>query len=161
MKRIWINLLLLLLLIGMMLLAGCGHSARHAEVAARGAEVMPFDLALTTHVFEKIEDGGRQQVVAKSTDDSEQIRLIREHLAEVAERFAVGDFHDPSMIHGEQMPGLHELMAGADKIRIDYSDLADGGQILYTTDDAELVEAIHLWFDAQLSDHGSHATGHR
>jgi hypothetical protein len=127
-------------------------------VATRGATVMPFDLERTTHIFEKREDGGLQQVVADDPDDEEQIRLIRGHLLEEAERFREGDFHDPAMIHGEDMAGLHELMLGAGRIRIGYSELPDGAQIQYTTDDVALVAAIHAWFDAQLADHAAHAT---
>ena len=137
-----------------------GHSDRQAEVAAKGAEIMPFDLERTTHIFEKSDNGGLQQVVTDD-GDKEQIALIRQHLSEEADRFATGDFHDPSMIHGDEMPGLHELVMGADQIDIVYSDIADGGQILYTTENADLINAIHLWFDAQLTDHGDHATEQR
>lgn len=134
---------------------------RQAAVAEKGAQVMPFDLDATTHIFEKNEEGGLQQVLADDPDDSEQIALIRSHLAEEAARFQQGDFHDPAMIHGDDMAGLHALMMGADQIEITYSDLPDGAQILYTTTDAELVSAIHSWFDAQVSDHGQHAQGQR
>ena len=34
---------------------------RQEEVAARGVKVMPFDLEQTTHVFQKLEDGGLQK----------------------------------------------------------------------------------------------------
>ncbi len=134
---------------------------RQAEVAEKGAEVMPFDLDATTHIFEKTAEGGLQQVIADDPDNSEQIALIRTHLAEEATRFQQGDFHDPAMIHGDDMAGLHALMMGADQIEITYSDLPDGAQILYTTTDADLVDAIHSWFDAQVADHGQHATDQR
>lgn len=158
-------------LIGMvalvMMASGCTYSvaapdaARIAEVAAIGAEVMPFDLEKTTHIFQKTDGGGLQQVVVDSLEDADQIELIRRHLAEEAGRFAEGDFHDPSMIHGEHMPGLHELTLGASMIRIEYSEIEDGAQIQYMTEDPELVDAIHKWFDAQVADHGSHAATHR
>jgi hypothetical protein len=140
--------------------AGCTPAApdRQAEVAGRGAEVMPFDLERTTHIFEKLPDGGLQQVVSDDMD-GEQIQLIRAHLAEEAGRFSQGDFHDPAMIHGEDMAGLHELVMGAGEINIVYSDLDDGGQILFTTEDLALVTALHAWFDQQLADHGAHAQG--
>lgn len=152
------NIILLLLLVG---LIGCGeHTAdRHAEVAERGAMVMPFDLDRTTHIFDKQENGGLQQVIADD-GDGEQIALIREHLMEEAERFSEGDFHDPAMIHGDDMAGLHELVTGADRLNIEYGEIDDGAQILYTTDDPLLVEAVHAWFDQQVSDHGNHAEGH-
>jgi len=133
---------------------------RQAAVAKGGAMVMPFDLDKTTHVFEKLETGGLQTVRADS-DDSEQIRLVREHLSDEATRFAAGDFHDPGMIHGDDMPGLHQLVTGHDRIRVEYSEVDRGAQILYTTEDPELVTAIHAWFDAQLRDHGDAAQSHR
>lgn len=131
-----------------------------AEVATRGVEVMPFDLERTTHIFEKQPDGGLQQVIADDASDDDQIPLIRMHLSEEAERFRQGDFHDPAMIHGDDMAGLHELMLGSHQITITYSELPNGAQIHYTTDDPEMISAIHSWFDAQLADHAGHASEH-
>lgn len=120
---------------------------------------MPFDLDATTHVFEKLEDGGRQTVVADD-DDPEQVALIRAHLSEEAERFARGDFHDPAMIHGDDMAGLHALMAGHERVTVTYGDVERGAEIRYRSEDPALVEAVHQWFDAQLRDHGEHARAH-
>jgi hypothetical protein len=36
-------------------------------------------------------------------------------------------------------------------------ELPNGAEIDYSTDNAKLIEAIHKWFDAQLSDHARHA----
>jgi hypothetical protein len=143
--------------------AACGGSdldERQADVAVAGSAVMPFDLDATTHVFEKLEDGGLQTVVA-DTDDPEQVALIRSHLTDEAERFAEGDFHDPAMIHGEDMPGLHALVMGHDRLEITYHEIERGAELRYATEDASLVAAIHQWFDAQLRDHGQHAQPHR
>ena len=87
--------------------------------------------------------------------------MIRVHLAEEAERFSRGDFHDPSMIHGENMPGLHALVMGHDSVSITYSEVERGAAIRYLSRSAALVAAIHQWFDAQLSDHGAHAQEHQ
>ncbi|MGD8288125.1 MAG: aspartate carbamoyltransferase [Gemmatimonadota bacterium] len=147
----------------MLLAAACGGSSlaqRQAEVAEAGRTVMPFDLDATTHVFEKLDDGGLQTVVADS-DDAEQIRLVRSHLSEEAERFARGDFHDPTMIHGDDMAGVHALMMGHDRVTVTYRDVERGGEIRYVSEDPELVQAIHQWFDQQLRDHGQHAQPHR
>ena len=147
-------------IIPVILLLGCESTTdRQAVVADRGAQVMPFDLERTTHIFEKLDVGGRQQVVSDDLD-AEQIQLIQEHLAEEAHRFGKGDFHDPETIHGAGMPGLHELVQGHERLRIEYSALEHGGQILYTAEDSAMVLAIHKWFDAQLSDHGHHAQDH-
>jgi hypothetical protein len=133
---------------------------RQEEVAKRGAQVMPFDLEQTTHVFQKLEDGGLQKVVVKNPANKKQIALIQSHLKEESEKFRKGDFSDPGKIHGEGMPGLAELKVGAARIDVGYAALPDGAQIRYTTKDAKLIAALHRWFDAQLSDHGHHATHH-
>ncbi len=130
---------------------------RQEEVAERGAGVMPFDLDKTTHVFEATESGGVQEVVADDPADGEQVALIREHLREEAEAFERGDFSDPAEIHGENMPGLKELEAGASRIETRYAELPAGARIAYSTEDPALVSALHQWFAAQLSDHGDDA----
>lgn len=136
--------------------------ARLDAVAERGRQVMPFDLEKTTHVFTPSEDGGRQEVLAKDPADAEQIRLIREHLAEIAAAFGRGDFSGPASIHGDAMPGLSALRtAPPGRVEYRYQELPDGARIDYVSRDAGLVEAIHRYFDAQLSDHARHAVpGH-
>jgi len=133
---------------------------RQAEIAAKGSAVMPFDLEATTHVFQKTPSGGVQQVVADA-DDPEQVSLVRDHLQEEAERFAAGDFHDPAMIHGESMPGLHDLAMGHERLAVEFDAIERGAQIRYSSEDPQLVAALHAWFDAQLMDHGEHAQAHR
>jgi hypothetical protein len=128
------------------------------EVAKRGTHVMPFDLEKTTHVFSRTDQGGLQHVVVKDKSDKEQIKLIRAHLSEISEDFKRGDFSKPERIHGEGMPGLAALKsAKPGQIKIEYSVLPDGAQIAYSTQSPQLIDTIHHWFDAQLSDHARHA----
>ena len=135
--------------------------ARLDEIAHRGAQIMPFNLEQTTHVFSKKEKGGLQQVVVKDQSNTEQIKLIRQHLVEIANKFKQGDFSDPSQLHGDNMPGLATLKkAKQNEIKIIYTELSDGAQIVYSSDQPSLVLAIHQWFDAQLSDHARHAMPH-
>jgi hypothetical protein len=138
----------------------CAPPTRQEEVATRGAQVMPFDLEQTMHVFQPLEDGGLQAVTAKDPSNSAQIALIQAHLTEEAEKFRRGDFSDPARIHGEDMPGLAALQAGAQHIAVQYTPLPNGAQIRYATTDPALLAALHQWFRAQLSDHGHHAVGH-
>jgi hypothetical protein len=131
---------------------------RVEEVAKRGAEVMPFDLKQTQHVFTKTETGGVQQVLARDPANANQIGLIRQHLAKISGEFARGDFSDPARIHGEDMPGLAELRnARPEKLRVEYRELPNGAEIDYASDDPALIAAIHRWFDAQLAEHGPDA----
>ena len=145
--------------LGVLYAAGAlAFQSRQEVVVERGAEVMPFDLEETTHIFKPTATGGVQKVVADDPTDEEQISLIREHLREEADAFRRGDLSDPAEIHGEEMPGLKELEAGAERIDVRYAELADGAQIEFATADPALASALHEWFGAQLSDHGEHAT---
>ncbi len=124
---------------------------------------MPFSLRATTHVFTKTAEGGAQRVIAKNTRDQTQVRLVREHLRGIQTQFLKGDFSGPSHIHGNEMPGLVELMAAKPgQVAIRYEDVDGGAELIYRTADARLVAALHEWFDAQLSDHGADAmAGHQ
>ncbi|MEU5891801.1 aspartate carbamoyltransferase [Streptomyces sp. NPDC047461] len=137
------------------------QSARQAAVAERGQTVMPFDLEQTTHHFTPTETGGVQDVVADQPDDTPQIGLIRTHLQQEADAFSRGDFGDPARIHGDSMPGLKGLQEGYERIEVRYRERSDGATLTYATDEPALVDALHDWFEAQLSDHGGHAeSGH-
>lgn len=134
------------------------EAQRQAEVSERGKDVMPFNLAATTHIFSKSAEGGIQQVVAKKSNDATQVKLVRQHLQEIRDQFMKGDFSGPSNIHGQDMPGLADLKAAKPgQIAIDYKDVKGGAKLTYKTSDASLVAALHKWFDAQLSDHGKDA----
>jgi hypothetical protein len=141
--------------------SGDRRTDRQEAVAERGRTVMPFDLEATTHHFTPSETGGVQDVVADQPDDAKQVNLIRGHLQQEAEAFGQGDFGDPSQIHGDSMPGLAELEDGYERVEVRYRERPDGATLTYTTDEPALVDALHDWFEAQLSDHGDHAeAGH-
>ena len=84
----------------------------------------------------------------------------RMRLSHLFQRFGRGDFHDPEMIHGADMPGLHVLVTRRDALLVRYEETDDGGEIRYTSNELDVVEALHAWFDAQLADHGAHAQPH-
>jgi hypothetical protein len=146
-------------------LVACGggpdRDAEVAEVAERGAEVMPFDLEATTHHFAPLPAGLEQTVVVDDPADTGQLALVRDHLRHEADRFAAGDFGDPAAIHGDHMPGLAALEAGYQAVDVAYAEVPDGARITYLTDDPALVTALHDWGEAQVSDHGAHAEAGR
>lgn len=135
---------------------------RHSVVSDRGKAVMPFDLASTTHVFTKTSRGGVQKIVAKQSNDVVQVELARQHMQEIRTKFIKGDFSGPTYIHGKDMPGLAELKAApTGAIQIEYKNIKGGGQLTYKIKQKSLVTALHAWFDAQVSDHGTDAiAGH-
>jgi hypothetical protein len=144
----------------MLLMAGPAQAyekaskARQEEVAKRGAQVMPFSLERTLHIFAKTKSGGVQQVIVKDPSDTGQITLIRQHLSMISKQFAQGNFSAPASIHGSNMPGLAELeKARPGQLGIEYKELPDGAQITYSSVTPKMIDAIHRWFDAQLADH--------
>ena len=117
--------------------------------------VMPFDMTKTIHIFRMTESGGVQRVIAKDAGDTEQIAFIQQHLKLESEKFQRGDFTDPAMLHGADMPGLEDLQAGASGIKVSYAALPMGAEITLETSNLHLLTAIHRWFGAQLSEHGA------
>ena len=155
------TVIIAILMFGSIYIAGCmssGNTSRQAKIHEMGSQVMPFDLKKTQHIFQMTEYGGIQQVVVRNRKDTEQISLIRQHLKHEATQFKNGNFSDPMSLHGTAMPGVSELSKNASKIKIEYSDVPEGAQITFKTSDIHLITAIHRWFGAQLSDHGSDAT---
>ena len=128
-----------------------------AHVHQMAHTVMPFDMAKTVHIFKMTESGGVQQVAAKDAGANDQIAMIQQHLKHEAERFQHGDYSDPATLHGADMPGLHDLRAGASAIKVSYAALSAGAEIRFETTDLHLITAIHRWFGAQLSEHGADA----
>lgn len=147
-----------LLAVLVLAVAACaGEADRQAEVAERGAEVMPFELDATTHRFDPTDDGLVETVVADDPDDAEQVELVQDHLIQEAKRFRDGDYGDPAAIHGDDMPGLATLEDRAADIDITLDLVADGARLTFITDDHAVVDALHRWGEAQVADHGQHA----
>jgi hypothetical protein len=122
-----------------------------------GAEVMPFNIARSLHVFEAAADGGRMAVISRD-GEAGQIAMIRRHLRHEAAAFASGDYSDPAAIHGSDMPGLQTLEKGASGIRVQFEALPRGGALRFSTRNPNLVAAVHEWFVAQAHDHEGDAT---
>lgn len=131
---------------------------KQEHIHRMGQSVMPFDLAKTAHIFRMTDFGGVEQVIVKDVSEKDQVVLIQQHLKHEAEAFQRGDYWDPASLHGENMPGLGDLQAGASQIKVAYSALPTGAEINFKTADLQLLTAIHRWIGAQLSEHGADAT---
>ena len=105
-------------------------TSQQAMVHNMGAQVMPFDLSQTTHIFEMTESGGVQQVIAKDPGDTAQIALIQQHIQHEATLFSAGDFSDPSSLHGDTMPGVKELSAAAAQSLPDIGIMGNSARLL-------------------------------
>lgn len=126
------------------------------EVHHRVQRVVPYALDQTLQTFTKTVHGGVQHVVVKSADNAKQIKLIQEHLLKIADAFRKGDFSSSERVHGADMLGLTQLKkAETDDIKFEYKALPNGAQIHYATEYPQFVQALHIWFDAQMKDHGN------
>jgi hypothetical protein len=130
---------------------------KQKHIHEMGQTVMPFDPNKTVHIFRMTESGGVQSVVVKYAQDKDQIRLIRQHLQHEAKAFELGDYADPTSLHGATMLGVSELASRHQEIAVSYSELPLGAAITFETQDKQLTTAVHRWFGAQLSEHGSDA----
>ena len=119
--------------------------------------VMPFNMNKVTHYFIKNNKGGILMIKTKDINDTTQAKLVQKHLKKECKLFSQADFRDPKSLHGKNMPGLKILSASKDKFIVEYKKLSNGAQLTFSSKEAEIIDAIHKWFDAQLKDHGTDA----
>ena len=80
------------------------ETARQADIERKSANVMPFSMGETHHIFTPTANGGTQ-VVMVMDGNPKQLGLVRSHLRKEAIAFAAGNFTDPATLHGAAMPG--------------------------------------------------------
>jgi hypothetical protein len=150
----------LLLFIGLLLFSTTTTALEKAspkqtgDVHQRVQQAVPYALDQTLQTFSKTVHGGVLHVVAKSADNTRQIKLIQDYLLKMANDFRKGDFSETERMHGANMPGLAQLkMAETDDIKYEYKALANGAQIHFSTEYPQYDQALHEWLEAQMSDH--------
>lgn len=138
------------------LAAETSSSQRQGEVFQRTQQATSYDLNKTLQTFTQTVHGGVQHVIAKSANDKEQIKLIRDNLRKMADDFRKGDFSETERIHGADMPGLAQLKrAQLDDIKYEYETLENGAQIHYSSEYPQYIEALREWIEAQAIDHNN------
>lgn len=134
------------------------NTTKLESVRAKGEKVMPFDLDSSKHFFIKNKEGGVEEIRAMKPEDSKEVRLIQEHLKEIANDFTRGDYSKVKSIHGYNMPGVKKLEEEYQKVKITYQETEFGAKLIFKSKDSLVLEAIHSWFDAQLAEHGNDAS---
>lgn len=113
---------------------------------AIGAPAAPFNHHNATQAFQKNQEGGIQQVVAKDPNDKALVAAIRSYLEAQAQRFGNGDYSGP-------FKGVRYLKAvKPSQISIIYRNVQAGAAIDYVGADSAAVDAIHKWLDAEISE---------
>ncbi len=128
-----------------------GDSA-YAALQQRGKVAMGVDQYASVHRFDALPDGGRIEL-QRPEGDSADVRTIRAHLREIAQKFAAGDFSTPAFVHMRDVPGTDVMAARRNRIRYEYSPLPAGGQVRIYTTDPEAVKAVHAFMAFQRMDH--------
>ncbi len=142
---------------GLLIFSASALAVDHASPKPSNVPVLPYPAEQTVQTFSKTVHGGVQHVVAKAAADNVQVvKAIQSHLFKIAGDFRKGDFSVTERLHGANMPGLAQLKkAEQGDIRYDYKSLDNGGQIHYSSEYPQYVQALHEWFDAQASEHGA------
>ena len=126
----------------------------HASMDQRGATVMGFDQALTTHQFVLFTDGGAIDVSVKSASDTKNRDAIRSHLPHIAMMFGDGNFDSPMLVHNStNVPGTRTMADRKATIRFQYVETPGGGRVNIVTTDPEALAAVHEFLRFQIADH--------
>lgn len=129
-----------------------------AGVQSRGQEAMGVDQYTSQHVFEDLADGGRIVLEREDSTDAAGIASIRNHMRDIAGRFAEGDFALPGFVHDREVPGTATMTQRRSSISYTEEDRPKGAELHIRSSDAEAIAAIHDFLAFQRMDH--HAPGH-
>jgi hypothetical protein len=131
-------------------------AGKHAANSTDAHQLLPYAVDQALEGFAKTANGGIMQIIAKSANDAQQIKLMQQYLRQTAEEYGKGDFSSTERFHGTDMPGLAQMKAAkAGEIKYQYKVLNNGGQIIFSSEDPQLLNALHAWIDAQVKEHGS------
>ena len=126
----------------------------HGSGDQRGAMVMGFDRAHTTHHFLLFSDGGAIDVSVNDSADTKNRDAIRTHLPHIAMMFGEGNFDAPMLVHdSKNVPGTKAMTERKETIRNQYVETANGGRVTIVTSDAKALAAVHAFLKFQIAEH--------
>jgi len=132
--------------------AASAQDSAFAGVQARGEVAMGVNQFTSSHVFEPLPDGGRIEL-QRDVDDSVGTARIRQHMQEIAARFAAGDFRLPGFVHAQPVPGTALMAARRAAISYAVESLPRGAAVRVRSTDPTAVQAIHAFLAFQRQDH--------
>jgi hypothetical protein len=126
----------------------------HGAADQRGAMVMGFDQARTTHHFLLFNDGGAIEVSVNDPADTKDRDAIRSHLPHIAMMFGEGNFDAPMLVHdSKHVPGTKAMTERKGAIRYQYMETAKGGRVDIVTSDPAGLAAVHQFLTFQIAEH--------
>jgi len=126
------------------------------EMMERGNVVMGFNQNKITHQFILTPYGGEIIITALNASDRETINQIKNHVLEIRKDFSQGNFTKPFFIHAQEVAGTNVMSEKKDLIKYDISEMTNGSIVILTTNDTQLVDAIHQFMEFQSNQHYGH-----
>jgi hypothetical protein len=124
----------------------------HGSSDQRGAMVVGFDQARTSHHFLLFNDGGAVDVSVNDSADTKNRDAI--HLPHIAMMFGEGNFDAPMLVHdSKNVPGTRTMTELKGAIRYRYVETAKGGRVDILTSDPTALAAVHQFLKFQIAEH--------
>jgi len=124
-----------------------------SSMMERGNMAMGFDQTKIKHNFVATVTGGEITITALDANDVTTISEIRNHVADIQNEFAQGNFEKPFFIHAQVVPGTQVMTAKKDLIQYSTRQIDGGAVLILTTSDPELLDAIKQFMDFQSTQH--------
>jgi hypothetical protein len=137
-------------------------SAQSAQTSEKSADPgSTYDASAVTVTYVQTESGGVQRVTANESGDAKQIGLIRSSLQRLADNFTEQDFPTAAPNGRTDTSALATLLsAPPGAVRTRFVEIRGGAEVRYSSDNPQLVSAVHRWFEAvQSASAGAHASG--
>jgi hypothetical protein len=122
----------------------------------RGDIAMGFNQSAIAHQFIATPYGGKIIITALKNNDTETISQIKNHTLQIQKDFSQGNFTKPFFIHSQEVVGTNVMSQKKDLIKYDVSEMRNGSILMLTTNDTQLIDAIHQFMEFQSSQHYGH-----
>jgi hypothetical protein len=117
---------------------------------------MGFNQNKIMHYFIATPTGGEIMIVALNSNDNDTIKQIKNHVLDIQKEFSQGNFTKPFYIHAQKVAGTKLMAEKKDLIRYSIRQINNGSVLLLTTNDQQLVAAIHQFIAFQTAQHMGH-----
>jgi hypothetical protein len=126
------------------------------QMMERGNFAMGFNQSKIAHQFIGTPHGGKIIISALNGSDTKTINQIKNHILEIQKEFSQGNFSKPFFIHAQEIAGTKVMSYKKDLIKYDISEIKNSSILMLTTNDTQLIDAIHQFMKFQASQHHGH-----
>ncbi len=122
----------------------------------RGNIAMGFNQNKIIHHFIATPTGGEIMIVALNSSDNNTIKQIRNHVIDIQKEFSKGNFTKPFFIRAQQVPGTELMTEKKHLLKYSILEVKNGFALLLTTNNQQLIGAIHQFIAFQTGQHSEH-----